>query len=123
MNDELYRQNILDHYKYPHHKGVLSQPVLSKRSVNRNCGDDLVLFLKIANGKIEDASFDGTGCAISTAGASMLTDRLIGLSVSEAKRLGESDVYDLFGIPIGPGRAKCALLAFRSLREILDGDE
>jgi len=120
MNDELYRQNILDHYKHPHHKGVLDQPHVSKRSMNRNCGDDLVLFLSIAEGKIIEASFDGVGCAISVAGASMLTDHLIGLTVEEASHLSEENVFDLFGIPINPGRAKCALLAFRSLREILD---
>jgi len=120
MNDELYKQNILDHYKHPHHKGVLELPHTSHRSVNRNCGDDIILFLKIQKNKIVDASFDGVGCAISVAGASMLTDGLIGLSLEEAKKMSEEDMYALFGIPVSAGRAKCALLAFRSLREILD---
>ena len=120
MLEELYKQNILDHYKNPHHKGTLLPPAVSKRSVNRNCGDDLELYLRIENGKIADVSFEGVGCAISTAGASMLTDKLIGLTVDEARGLTEDDMYALFGIPVSAGRAKCALLAYRSLREILE---
>jgi nitrogen fixation NifU-like protein len=91
--------------------------------VNRNCGDDIVLFLKIENDHIAEAAFDGVGCAISTAGASMLSDKLIGLSLAEARALREEDMYTLFGIPVSAGRAKCALLAYRSLREILDSHE
>ncbi len=119
MNEELYKQNILDHYKFPHHKGVLKEPYLKEQSVNRNCGDDLTLYLRIEKGTIVDVSFDGVGCAISVAGASMLTDKLMGLKVSEAEKLVEEDMFSLYGVPIGPGRAKCVLLAYRSLQEIL----
>jgi nitrogen fixation NifU-like protein len=123
MNDELYKQNILDHNKHPHHKGVLPLPHVAERSVNRNCGDDLVLFLKIENGEIVDASFDGVGCAISVAGASMLTDTIIGKSISDAKKITEDEVFALFGIPIGIGRTKCALLAYRSLKTLIDNHD
>ena len=120
MNDELYKQNILDHYKHPHHKGIPQQSYQSSRSVNRNCGDDLILCIKTEKGKIVDATFEGVGCAISIAGASMLTDKLIGMSEGAARELTEADMYVLFGIPVSAGREKCALLAFRSLHEILD---
>jgi len=119
MNEEIYKQNVLDHYKQPHHKGVLDPCDVKKRGVNPYCGDDLTLYLRVEDGAILEATFDGDGCAISVAGASMLTDKLVGMTLADAGAIREEDVYALFGTKIGPARAKCALLAYGTLREAL----
>lgn len=119
MNEEIYKQNILDHYKYPHHKGVLDLCNVHANATNRNCGDELTLYLNIKDKKIIGATFDGDGCAISIAGASMLMDRLAGMSLEAARTLTEADIFALFGVPIGPARATCALLAYSALQEAL----
>ncbi len=119
MLDELYKQNILDHYKHPHHKGILNPCDISAQAANKSCGDDLTLYLNVREGTINDISFNGDGCAISIAGASMLLDKLSGMTLVDAKALGESDVLALFGVPVGPARLRCALLAYSALQEAL----
>jgi nitrogen fixation protein NifU and related proteins len=119
MNDELYKQNILDHYKHPHHKGVLNPCNASAHAANKSCGDDLIFYLNVKEEKIAEVAFDGDGCAISVAGASMLSDTLSGMSLDDVRKLEESDILELFGVPIGPARSKCALLAYSALQEAL----
>jgi nitrogen fixation NifU-like protein len=123
MNDELYKQNILDHYKHPHHRGVLDPCDAKACAANRNCGDDLELYLRINEDSISEAAFEGNGCALSISGASMLTDKLAGMKIEKAKELSEADILALFGVPIGPARFKCALLAYGALRTALQNYE
>src|SRR3989338_7064427 len=119
MNDELYRQNILDHYKHPHHFGVLDAYSVSARKINQYCGDELTVYLCTDGQVITDATFNSRGCSISVAGASMLADMLIGMKLTDAKDLTETDIYNMFGVTIGPARAKCALLAYGALQDAL----
>jgi nitrogen fixation NifU-like protein len=119
MNDELYKQNILDHYKHPHHKGVLDPCDIQAHATNASCGDDLTLYLKIREGGVVEVAFMGDGCAISIAGASMFSDKIIGMTIEQVKELEEEDVLALFGVPIGPARSKCALLVYSALQEAL----
>ena len=119
MIEELYKQNILDHYHHPHHKGVLDPCTVSSNRTNEYCGDALTLFLTVEDNTVKRAMWQGDGCAISVAGASMLLDKLEGMSLREAHALTEEDVMALIGTPFGPARAKCALLAFSALKDAL----
>ena len=115
--EDLYRQNILDHYRNPRFKGSLPNPTHSHHEHNPVCGDELKIDIMVdQNQKIEKATFSGNGCAISQASASMLMERIQGLSLDEAKALTKEDILDDLGIAIGPVRLKCALLALKVLK-------
>ncbi len=114
--DDFYRENILDHYKYPRHKGHLADPDIKFRDVNPFCGDDITFELKLENDKVVEVAFDGHGCAISMASASMLAEELLGKSLEEVKAMDKAFILDLLGIPIGPVRLKCALLPLKVVK-------
>ena len=115
--DDLYRENILQHYKSPHHWGELSDADLEAEDLNPLCGDELKVQLKIdADGRIEDVRFSGHGCAISQASASMTSDEIVGMQVDDLLRLDRAFVLDLLGIDISATRMKCALLSLKVLK-------
>jgi nitrogen fixation NifU-like protein len=114
--DQLYREAILDHYKHPRHKGHLNDPDVHYHDTNPFCGDEITIELKVENGIVVNAAFDGRGCAISQASASMMMEEIIGMSVEDLKQWGKEDVLDLLGIEIGPVRLKCALLPLKALK-------
>jgi nitrogen fixation protein NifU and related proteins len=114
--DELYREEILDHYRNPRHHGTLPQPDITYQDSNPLCGDQLRMDLNVKDGIIQDIRFSGHGCSISQASASMLCDRIVGRSLDEVKELTREDVLDMLGIELGPVRLKCALLALKTLK-------
>ena len=114
--DQLYREAILDHYKHLRHKGHLNEPDVHYHDTNPFCGDEITIELKVENGIVVNAAFDGRGCAISQASASMMMEEIIGMSVEDLKQWGKEDVLDLLGIEIGPVRLKCALLPLKALK-------
>ena len=115
--DDLYRENILQHYKRPHHWGELDDADLEAEDLNPLCGDELKVQLKVdGEGRIEDVRFSGQGCAISQASASMASDEVIGLAVDDVLRLDREFVLDLLGIDISATRMKCALLSLKVLK-------
>jgi nitrogen fixation protein NifU and related proteins len=119
--DDLYRAEILEHYRHPHNFGTLEHPDVSQEGSNPLCGDRLTIQLAIDEGDvIRDVAFTGRGCAISQASASLLTDRLRGMPLGEVARLTRQDVLDELGIEISPARLKCALLSIETLRRGLD---
>lgn len=118
---EMYKENIIDYYKHPRNKGELQIYTSKHREVNPLCGDDITLYLKIEKGKIQEASFIGKGCAISQASISMLTEKIQGMSLKEAKKMQREDIQNMLGIPISFVRMKCALLSLKVLsKEIED---
>ena len=119
--DDLYRAEILEHYRHPHNFGTLDAPDVVQEGSNPLCGDRLTLMLGIdEEGRVDEVAFTGRGCAISQASASMLTDRVRGLSLEEVAKLGRQDVLDELGIDISPARLKCALLSVDTLRRALE---
>ena len=115
--DDLYREEILSHYKRPHNWGTLEDPDLEFEDINPLCGDELRVQLKVdPHGRVEDLRFEGHGCAISQAAASMVSDEVNGMSVEELLRLEKSFVLDLLGIDISATRMKCALLSLKVLK-------
>jgi nitrogen fixation NifU-like protein len=115
--DDLYREEILAHYKRPHHWGELETPDLEFEDTNPLCGDELKVQLKVdEHGVVEDVRFSGHGCAISQASASMASDEVIGMKVDDLVRLDRDFVLELLGIDISATRMKCALLSLKVLK-------
>lgn len=108
---EMYREHILEHYKSPQNFGSLDAPDITYREDNPLCGDDIEIQIKLQDGHVEDIRFQGQGCAISQASASLLTEFVKGKGVEELKTLDKDAVLELLAIPISPVRLKCALLS------------
>ena len=123
--DNLYRDFILEHYRHPHNKGYLDPHDLHAADSNPTCGDEMSMTLRLdaAGAAIADVAFDGGGCAISQASASILTDGLRGQTLDEVKAMNPKDLLDELGVPIGPARLKCALLAYKVLQAAVRGGE
>src|SRR5579864_3561707 len=116
MDDQFYREHILDHFKNPRNFGRLEGADISHEEENPLCGDVIGLDLKVLDGVIDDVRFHGRGCAISQASASLLTERIKGKPLDEAKQLTKQDVLDELGIEISAARLKCALLSLKVLK-------
>ena len=115
--DALYREEILEHYKRPHHFGELDDADLEFFDSNPLCGDELRVQLRTGDdGRIEDVRFSGQGCAISQAAASMVSDEVKGMPVKQLLELDRSFILDLLGIDISATRMKCALLSLKVLK-------
>jgi nitrogen fixation NifU-like protein len=122
MSDDLYREQILEHYKNPHHFGELRDADITQEGDNPLCGDVVTLYLKLDDGHLRDVRFRGRGCAISQASASILTDMIMGKPLNELKTFPTQELLDELGIQISPARMKCATLAVNTLRVALNGD-
>jgi nitrogen fixation NifU-like protein len=115
--DDLYREQILEHYKQPHHWGILDDADLEFEDNNPLCGDELKVQLKVdGDSRVEDVRFSGHGCAISQAAASMASDEIVGMKIDDLLRLDRTFVLDLLGIDISATRIKCALLSLKVLK-------
>jgi nitrogen fixation NifU-like protein len=115
-DDQFYREFILDHYRNPRNFGRLEKPDISHEEYNPLCGDLVGMDFRIENGVIADVRFHGRGCAISQASASLMTERLKGMRLEEARNISKEDVLDELGIEISPARLKCALLSLKVLK-------
>ena len=123
--DNLYRDFILEHYRNPHNKGTLDPHDLHFADSNPTCGDEMSMTLRLDEGRsaIADVAFDGRGCAISQASASILTDGLRGQTLAEVVAMPPQGLLDELGVPIGPARLKCALLSYKVLQGAVRGGE
>ena len=118
--DDLYRDEILEHYREPHNFGTLDAPDASYEGHNPLCGDRITMMLIVDDaGTVSDVAFSGRGCAISQASASMLTDEVKGRPVGEVEDMTNQDILELLGIEISPARLKCALLSLETLQHAL----
>ena len=114
---DLYQEQILDHYKHPRNKGPLPVASLHGRDSNPLCGDEVILHLEVdGSQRIADVRFEGQGCAISQASASMLTTMLKGVTVPDAEALNKEAILKQLGIPLSAVRLKCALLSLHVLK-------
>ncbi|NOJ28544.1 MAG: SUF system NifU family Fe-S cluster assembly protein [Nitrososphaeraceae archaeon] len=117
MSDDIYREIILDHYRNPRNKGKIENPDVSIHDSNPLCGDEIDMFLKVDNDNVKDIKFDGKGCAICLASASMLTEMVINKPLTKAKEISKEDILENIGLTnLGPTRIKCALLSLKVLK-------
>jgi nitrogen fixation NifU-like protein len=114
--DDLYRDNILEHYRHPRNQGTLEKPDITYEDANPLCGDQIRMDLKVREGRIEQVRFSGHGCSISQAAASMLCEAIEGKTLDEVKKLTRDDMLEMLGIELGPVRLKCGLLALKTLK-------
>jgi len=115
--DELYREQILEHYKRPHNFGRLDEPDLEFEDTNPFCGDEQHVTMRLdGNGRVAEVAFEGQGCAISTAATSLLSDELVGKTREELLALPKEEVLDLLGIEISATRMKCAMLGLKVVK-------
>lgn len=139
--DTLYQEVILDHYKRPRNRGRLEPPDHRAEGYNPLCGDRVALTVRLDDDRIEEVAFEGEGCAISTASASLLTEAVSGKTVDEVREIselfrdlltGEGDPLSdprlgklaaLVGVRDYPMRVKCATLAWHTLQAALEGRE
>lgn len=106
----IYTEIILDHYQNPRNFGTIDHPTATAESSNFLCGDRLKLFVKIENELIKEIKFNGEGCAISIASASMVTSFLKGKHISQLKKINKDFIINMLGVNLGVSRIKCALL-------------
>lgn len=137
--DELYRQVIMDHYQHPRNQGELHEDAVAVDLRNPSCGDEITLQMVIQNGVVEDVRFKGSGCSISMASASMMTEAVKGKSIDEALQLSQSfremmtgksvdldalgELESLQGVAKFPARIKCATLAWQALERATERNQ
>lgn len=115
--DDLYREIIIDRYKNPQFRGHLEPHDIAFEDDNPLCGDHIRVELQVGtDGKVNQARFDGHGCAISQASADLLVESVQGKTLDEIRQLGKDYLLDLLGIELGPVRLKCALLSLKVLK-------
>jgi nitrogen fixation NifU-like protein len=137
LTDELYRETILDHYHHPRNRGTLDNPTVTVEGINPLCGDELTLYMEVADGKIKDVKLEAKGCSINMASGSIMTELVSGHSIEEARKViatfkdmmlskGKDnvalpeeleDLEALQGVRKYPVRIKCALLPWNTLLE------
>ncbi len=114
--EEMYQEQILEHYRHPKNFGSIESPTLTFKDSNPSCGDIIEISMFVNKGKIEDIKFKGKGCAISQASASMLTSFLKGKPLEEVKKLKKEDILEMLGIELSGIRLKCALLSLKVVK-------
>lgn len=115
----IYREIIMDHYKSPRNFGALKEYDLTSHEYNPLCGDELTIYIKLDNNKIENIKFNGSGCAISIAASSILTEHLIGKDLKEINSLKRENIMDMLGTELSVSRVKCAMLALVAMKNSL----
>lgn len=115
--DDLYREFILDHYHNPRKKGLLNPHDLDYEDDNPVCGDTIRITLRVdENDVVTEVGWEGDGCAVSQASASILYETLPGKTLEEVKAISPADIYELLGISLSPVRVKCAMLSLKVLK-------
>ena len=117
MEEEIYRENVMDHYRCPRNKCLLPNCTIKHHASNPLCGDEITVYINIKNDKVKEITFTGDGCAISQASISMLTEKIKGLPIEEVKKLNNEDILKLLGIKISYQRTKCALLSLKVVHQ------
>ena len=110
------RDNIMDHYEYPRNHGALPDATVVQRQDNPLCGDRVVFYLQLVDDTVAAIGWEGRGCTISQAAASMLSEELLGKSITEARALDEQFMVDLIGTRLNPARMKCATLGLKAVQ-------
>lgn len=115
----MYQQQILDEYHNPRNTGELENPTHQTKAENDHCGDYITVYLKVEDNMIQDVSYQAEGCSISIASASLLSEKIKGLSLNQLNELSDQDVLELMGIELTTARLKCALLPLQAFQKAI----
>ena len=116
----MYREELMDIYKNPTHKGTITAPSAQVHKKNPMCGDEVTMQLKIENDKIVDAKFDGFACFVSIISSEVLLESIKGLTIEEARKVDKEKLLEMVGLNLTTSRVKCATLALTALNAALD---
>ena len=119
MENTLYKEELLEHYRHPRNYGELRDEAIASQSLNPSCGDQVAIYVKADGGRLAEISFTGKGCVISQAAASMLTEKVKGQLLQTILELDTAAMLGLVGIPLGPTRLRCALLSLEALHQAI----
>ncbi len=114
----MYRDEVLDHYKNPRNTGKIDTDVEAEGE-NPSCGDKTHVYLEVENGKVKELRHETEGCAISTAGTSVLSKEIVGVDVEEVRELDRDWMIDTLGVEVSPMRVKCAVLGLKTVQDAL----
>jgi len=123
MNEQMYREEILEHYRHPLNKGTIKDPDFEHVEFNTLCGDKIHVTLNVKERIIDDVLFEGEGCAISIAASSIISEKIKGLSIQNVKNLDKDFILKELGIKISSGRIKCATLFLEAVQKALIKNE
>ncbi|NTV22984.1 MAG: SUF system NifU family Fe-S cluster assembly protein [Nanoarchaeota archaeon] len=116
MAYDIYQENILDHYENPRNFGHILNCTAKAHDTNPLCGDMFDFEVAVSEGRIQDVRFNGKGCAISTASASMLTEKIKNMTVEEAMKIEREDITEMLGVELSHVRIKCAMLPLKVMK-------
>lgn len=119
MDNQLYQQELLDHYRHPRNYGILPDAQITTETFNPSCGDQISLQVTVEEGCLKAIRFQGKGCVISQAAASLLTELILGKPLETLEALNKDAMLELIGISLGPTRLRCALLSLEALHTAL----
>ena len=117
MSDQFYQKVLMDHFKNPRNKRSVENHNFSSGKDNPACGDVITMTGIIEDGVIKELGFEGSGCVVSQASVSMLTEKCAGMSTDDAMAMTKDDIVDMLGMELGPNRLQCALLALEALHK------
>lgn len=117
----MYREEIMDHYKRPRNTGKLDTG-LEAEGENASCGDKVHVYAEVEQGEVSGVKHETEGCAICTAATSILSERVVGMSLEDVSELDKDWIIDELGIDVSPMRVKCAVLGLKTLQDAVDQD-
>ena len=121
QEQEIYMQQLIENYQNPKNFGNLEDYTYYSHQKNTTCGDSFDIYIKTnKEKKIEDIKFYGEGCAISTASFSLLTQKLKGIKIEDAKKFSKDELKKMIGVKISPGRTNCAMLSYNALHDAIN---
>ncbi len=118
-HDRMYKEHIMELYKSPANYGELENPTHKHTETNSSCGDEITMHFIVKNGKIFDVKFSGSGCVMSIVSSSLLTDKIKGMKIEDAKKLTKDDVLKLLKINVNPARLKCVTVPLYAIKNSL----
>jgi nitrogen fixation NifU-like protein len=119
MDDNLYREELMEVYKNTKARGKLPDPSVEVFQKNSMCGDEIILQLKIEKGIIKDAKFDGAACAVSIIASNFMLEAIIGKTIEKAQKITKENLLEMIGVNLTTSRIKCATLVLGALQNAL----
>jgi nitrogen fixation protein NifU and related proteins len=116
---QIYREELMEVYKHPAHKGTVAHPSVEKYDKNPMCGDEINLSLEIVDGVIKDAKFIGSACFVSIVSSEFLLEHIIGKTISEIKEISKDDLLKLINLDLTTSRIQCAMLVLNALQKAI----